>query len=88
MDERVKLGDLARDRISGFEGVVIARTEWLRQCDRYTLAPTKLDEKGRPQDPATFDEGDIEVIEEDYLGDAPEERPTNGGPRPEPVRRT
>lgn len=80
---KVKLGDIARDRITGFEGVVIARTEWWNQCDRYTIQPRTLHD-GKPVDSQTFDEPDIELVEAQPFGKKP--KPKNGGPRPEPVR--
>lgn len=35
----VQLGDKARDTVSGFAGVCVARTEWLNGCWRMTLPP-------------------------------------------------
>ena len=80
----IKLGDLARDRITGFEGIVIARTEWMNQCDRYTIQPRELRE-GKPVESQTFDEQDLTVIEVQPF-EVKASR-TTGGPRPEPVRR-
>lgn len=85
MAGRIQLGDLVRDRITGFEGVVIARTQWLNMCDRYTVQPRKLDDKGGVSEPHSFDDADLEVVEEAVI-----ERtfytPENGGPAPEPDR--
>lgn len=36
------LGDLARDSITGFEGVVIGITDWLYNCERVVIQPQKL----------------------------------------------
>lgn len=40
---RFQRGDYARDMITGFTGVVIARTDSITGCDRYCIQPTKLD---------------------------------------------
>ena len=77
----IKLGDIARDRITGFEGIVIATTEWLYGCRRLTLQPQHLAD-GKMIDTVTFDEPQCILIHE---GGAPLEVKT-GGPRPEPRR--
>jgi hypothetical protein len=53
------LGDIATDTITGFKGVVIARTEWLNGCRRYKLQPKELKKDGTPKDSSTFDEQQI-----------------------------
>lgn len=79
----VNLGDKARDTVSGFAGVCVARTEWLNGCWRMTLQPQGLDKDGKPQDSQTFDDFQLEVTE-------PKRQPVGsketGGPRDEPVR--
>lgn len=80
---RIGLGDLARDRVTGFTGIVIARTEWLSNCDRLTLQPRELHE-GKIIDAATFDEPHVELVETTDLSLTTPV--TTGGPRPEPVR--
>ncbi len=51
----IKLGDLARDKVTGFEGMVVAVTSWITGCDRLTLQPTKLTKDGGIAKDATFD---------------------------------
>ena len=77
----IKPGDLARDTISGFRGIVVARTEWLNKCVRLTISPQELKD-GKPIDNCTFDEEQIELI----IADAHHETKTSqtGGPTPEP----
>lgn len=79
----IELGDVAKDTITGFEGVVVARTQWLIGCDRLTLQPQKLKD-GKPLDPITFDEPQCNLVKAKA---APRGSRTTGGPRPEPVRR-
>jgi hypothetical protein len=77
----VGLGDIARDRVTGFEGVVTARTQWLGNCDRLTLQPRAVD--GKLPESATFDEPHCEFVETtEFSAEGPTE---TGGPRPEPA---
>lgn len=75
-DDTLKLGDKARDRISGFSGTIVAMTEWLNGCRRITIQPSALHE-GRPVDSSTFDAEQIAKVES-----APERTsaPTGGPP--------
>ena len=77
----LKLGDKARDRISGFKGVVVAITEWLNGCQRITIQPEELKD-GEPVENYTFDAEQIEVVsvqQVDYASKA-------GGPSIAPTR--
>jgi hypothetical protein len=94
--DRPRLGDLAKDIVSGFTGIVIARTEWLNRCVRVTLGPTKLQKDGKPADNQTFDEEQTQVIKPGHIvprslqvetvGEAFQHRRQTGGPHPEPRR--
>lgn len=57
----VKLGDRVRDLITGFEGIVVARCEWLYGCVRLTVQPEKLKD-GKQLETATFDEPQLKVM--------------------------
>ncbi|EPN30018.1 hypothetical protein A245_46208, partial [Pseudomonas syringae pv. actinidiae ICMP 19096] len=35
----IELGKKARDKISGFEGVITGRAQYLTGCDQYVLSP-------------------------------------------------
>lgn len=86
MADRIKLGDIARDRVSGFEGVVVGRTQWLRGCDRLVLQSQALYE-GKPVEPVSFDEPDLEFVRTTDLAEEHAAKPvTTGGPRPTPSR--
>jgi hypothetical protein len=54
MSDDIALGDIAKDDLTGFEGVVTQRTFWLSNCDRLTLQPKELKE-GKPQEAVSFD---------------------------------
>jgi hypothetical protein len=55
-------GDEAKDIVTGFKGIITARTTWLHGCDRITITPAKLGTDGLPIKDQTFDEQRIEVI--------------------------
>ena len=52
---KFNLGDRVKDYVTGFEGVVVSRTQFLNRCIRYAVQPVELD-KGRVQDCCHFDE--------------------------------
>jgi hypothetical protein len=57
------LGKKAKDKITGFTGIIVAKTEYLTGCTRYSLQSTEL-ANGKPQDWVGFDEDQLELIEE------------------------
>lgn len=85
MAHRINLGDIARDEITGFQGVVTARSQWLQGCDRLQLQPRDLDD-GSIRDPQWFDEPQVELVSTAAVTWTPEVRET-GGPRPDPTSR-
>lgn len=82
MAKPINLGDVARDTITGFEGVVVCRYQWLHGCVRFSLQPRELKD-GKPVDPMTFDEPQLERVETKVAAATSR----TGGPRPEPTRR-
>lgn len=64
----IKLGKKAKDKVTGFTGIIIGRIEYLFGCNQYGLAPEASE--GVVKDTNWFDEGRIEVIGQ---GIAPEE---------------
>ncbi len=59
----VGLGDKVKDPISGIEGIVMARTEWLYQCVRIIIQPLGADKDGQAKKYEHFDEEQLEVVE-------------------------
>jgi hypothetical protein len=80
--EVIDLGDVARDTVTGFEGVVVAKTKWLHGCERLTLQPRVLHE-GKPIESMTFDLPQLALVGQKVA----EGTSATGGPRPEPRRR-
>lgn len=58
----INLGDRAKDRITGFIGIVVAEMHWLYGCRRLTLQPETLKD-GKTQERESFDEPQLEVVE-------------------------
>lgn len=76
-DVKIDLGDLARDRITGYKGIVVAKTEWLNGCVRVTLQAQKLDAGKVPQT-ESFDVEQVEVLKvAEFKPSTP-----SGGPMP------
>lgn len=73
----IELGQKARDKVTGFEGILIGRCQYLTGCDQYGLAPPAKD--GKIEGTQWFDEGRVEVV---GAGVAATEvtAPRNGGP--------
>lgn len=88
----IKLGQKVRDRITGFIGIAIARTEWINGCIRIAVqAP--VDKDGKHTDALSFDEPQVEVLDAQNILAVPEEaqhkaakKKAVGGPYPEPKR--
>jgi len=56
----IELGQKAKDKITQFEGILIARIEYLFGCNQYCIAPQAKD--GEIKDSQWFDVGRIEII--------------------------
>jgi len=80
----IKLGDRAKDKISGFKGIVIARTVWLNGCVRITIQPEACNKDGSVIENQTFDVHQMELVKSDALEAARESR--TGGPSIKPTR--
>lgn len=63
MDDRINLGDIVRDTISGYEGVCLAKVQYLTGCDQIGIKPRTLKEDGGTQDALYFDAPFVEVLE-------------------------
>jgi hypothetical protein len=60
---KYSLGTQAKDKITGYAGTLVARTEWIHGCARYTIqAPVLKD--GFPVEAYTMDEDAIEITGE------------------------
>lgn len=57
----LELGQYGKDKVTGFEGTITARYQYLTGCDQYVLAP-KMDKDGKLGEAYQFDEGRIEIL--------------------------
>ena len=70
------LGDKLKDKITGFEGIVTGRHQWINNCNTYSVKPQTLKD-GVPQDSCNFDEPQLDLVEEKAI---PEMNRKTGGP--------
>lgn len=85
-DFRVPLGVKAKDRISGFEGIVESRTQYLTGCNRIAMRKPGVKEDGGLYDLCGFDEPFVEIIDDDVVQPVVERAKDSGGPQPIPSR--
>lgn len=55
------LGAKAKDVITGFEGIIIGRSDHITGCNTYGLKP-KVDKEGKTVEAEWFDETTIKVV--------------------------
>lgn len=76
--KNIILGQKAKDKITGFKGILIGKITYLTGCDQYGIAPA-VGTDGKVGDTAWFDEGRIVVIGKGItIGDVSGKKP--GGP--------
>ena len=80
MSHKFNLGDHAKDIVTGFSGICVARYEWLNGCIRYELQPSKLKD-GLPVEAKVFDQGQLKLVKAAAVTIEPAH---TGGPMPTP----
>ena len=78
----INIGDIAKDTVTGFKGVVIGRTEWLNGCARLGLQSQTLKD-GAPVEAQWFDENQCQIVK---VGAYRTVTRDTGGPRANPMR--
>ena len=58
---KIELGAKAKDKITGFEGIIVVRCQWLNGCNTYGIKPQKLKDE-KTIDTTYFDEPQLIVI--------------------------
>jgi len=88
MNNEINLGDIARDTVTGFEGVVVGITQWLYGCRRISIQSRELKD-GKPIEHVSFDEPQVALVKKAAVPsiESQPELVRTGGPRPEPTRR-
>lgn len=80
--ERINLGDLVKDSITSFTGIVVADTQWLHGCRRLNVQPRELDKDNKIQDLQSFDELQLVLIEQAKVKTTSASNVETGGPMP------
>ena len=80
---KINLGDKVKDSVTGFAGIVVAKTEWLHGCIRIMVQPDKLQKDGSLADAVQFDEPQLIMVKPKKV---PEGSRLTGGPKPYPTR--
>jgi len=63
-NNKIKLGDKVRDMISGYEGIAVARTQFINGCVQYSVsAKLKKGDKPPIEGDPSIDEVSLEVVE-------------------------
>jgi hypothetical protein len=83
---RVPLGVLAKDRISGFTGVVESRTQYLTGCNRIAMRQQGVKPDGGLYELIGFDEPFVEVVDDKVVQPVVPRASDSGGPQPLPSR--
>jgi hypothetical protein len=79
MNFKIELGTKVKDRVTGYAGIVIGRTEWLYGCRRYTVQTQEMKD-GKPVDSMGFDEDALEVLDAESLHIKAHKPANTGGP--------
>jgi hypothetical protein len=80
--QQPQLGDKIRDVITGLEGIMVCRSEWLNKCVRVTIQPQEAKD-GKPVDSYCCDIEQVEVIKR---GAFEVKKSPTGGPMPNVTR--
>lgn len=60
---KVQNGDRVKDAVTGYEGTVVARTEYLNQCVRVQIQAQALQPTGIPVESIHVDEDQVYILE-------------------------
>ena len=71
------LGAEVEDLITGYKGIVIARTQWIYNCNTYGVRSTELKD-GAPMEDKFFDEPALKEIKKQVV----KPKTDTGGPTP------
>ena len=81
----IKLGQKGRDKVTNFEGIIIAKSIWLFGCNQYALTPS-VGSDGKVAEALWIDEGRVEVIGNGVLPKEVKSKKDGGPQRDAPKR--
>jgi hypothetical protein len=65
IEMRIEKGDLVKDKITGFQGVVVCVLDYLHGCFRLAVQSLELKD-GLPKDHQYFDSHQLEIVEKGF----------------------
>ncbi len=80
----LELGDVVKDKVTGFKGIVVGITNWLYGCARAIVQPEGLTKEGKVYDNQSFDVPQLEIVKKAKIQPASQD---TGGPRQTPVQK-
>ena len=80
LETHIALGNIVRDKYTGFEGVVEGITFWLHGCARICVRPPGLTADGAMKKSSDFDDQRLDIIRENGILVSDAALPANGGP--------
>ena len=72
----IELGNKVRDKVTGFEGIAIAKIEYINGCIQFCVKP-KVKEDGKMPDGEYIDVDDLEIVYKGIIIEAD----STGGPQ-------
>jgi len=61
MEQEIELGDKVKDKVTGFTGIAVAKTEFLNGCVQYSVA-AKVGKDNKMPEEIGIDEQSLKVI--------------------------
>ena len=77
---KFELGETVKDIVTDFKGVIVARTQYLTGCNRYSLQ-SKVLKDGKPAEWVMFDENQLKLAKSAKKVSVSTEK-IKGGPSP------
>ena len=71
----INLGDKVRDKVTGFEGIAVAKVEYINKCIQYCVKP-KVDKDGKMPEGEYIDIDQLDVVSPESV--KVETKPTGG----------
>jgi len=84
MKNDFKLGSRLRCKVTGWQGIAVARLEYLNGCVQFGIKSQELDKDGKIKDTAYIDSQQLEFVD---AGISVQPEPT-GGPSPDEPKET
>lgn len=74
MTTKIKLGNIIRDQITGFQGVAVTYSTHINNCPRWSIQPQEVKD-GKAVESRSFDEPHVEFVKQSKVSVLPPQRP-------------